>query len=169
MVGDNVSVCVRVRPLLGKEGQCGERSIVSIVGNTVVLEHPEDRAKQQQFTFDVALDSTVANDAESFASQEVVWNHVGSPLMESALEGFNVSLLAYGQTGSGKREPASRAAAFAQTMTIARSFEPFTLVATGHILCLAAPAIQASFPGCAPSSSVASGQIGRIVVAATSP
>jgi hypothetical protein len=34
-------------------------------------------------------------------SQEMVYTHVG-PLVQSALDGFNVCIFAYGQTGSGK-------------------------------------------------------------------
>ncbi|CAI0378969.1 unnamed protein product, partial [Linum tenue] len=48
----------------------------------------------RNFTFDSVLDSN--------STQEDVFREVGIPLVQSALAGYNASILSYGQTGSGK-------------------------------------------------------------------
>ena len=51
------------------------------------------QSMDRTFAFDIAMGGT---------AQSEVFDRVGVPLIESAWEGFNVSLFAYGQTGSGK-------------------------------------------------------------------
>ncbi|CAN1290619.1 Kinesin-like protein KIN-12F [Linum perenne] len=48
----------------------------------------------RSFTFDSVLDSN--------STQEDLFQEVGIPLVQSALAGYNASVLSYGQTGSGK-------------------------------------------------------------------
>ena len=36
------------------------------------------------------------------ADQELVYKHIGLPVVKAAFEGFNACVLAYGQTGTGK-------------------------------------------------------------------
>ena len=43
-----------------------------------------------------------ASSSSKYADQNFVYNELGAPLLENALEGFNCAIFAYGQTGSGK-------------------------------------------------------------------
>ena len=56
---------------------------------------------QRQFTFDYVFDS-FTEEEDKVATQRVVWDAIGAPVLEAAWGGYNVSLFAYGQTGSGK-------------------------------------------------------------------
>jgi hypothetical protein len=58
----------------------------------------------KMFTFDFVHWSTghEALDAGHFASQEVVFQDIGIPIVDNAIGGYNCTLFAYGQTGSGK-------------------------------------------------------------------
>ena len=37
-----------------------------------------------------------------YASQKVVYENLGAPMLKNALEGYNCTMFAYGQTGAGK-------------------------------------------------------------------
>jgi Kinesin motor domain len=94
----NVRVAVRCRPMSGKEDQMGCKSCIAIQGSTVTVTPPpeegEDRGREaKSFTFDYAFgdDST----------QALVYKSLGAPVVEKALQGYNVTIFAYGQTGSG--------------------------------------------------------------------
>jgi Kinesin motor domain len=94
----NVKVAVRCRPMSGKEDQMGCKSVVQCQGSTVTVTPPpeegEDRKSEaKSFTFDYAFgdDST----------QALVYKSLGAPVVEKALQGYNVTIFAYGQTGSG--------------------------------------------------------------------
>eukprot|EP01062_Namystynia_karyoxenos_P047373 TRINITY_DN3568_c0_g1_i1.p1 TRINITY_DN3568_c0_g1~~TRINITY_DN3568_c0_g1_i1.p1 ORF type:complete len:1015 (+),score=211.76 TRINITY_DN3568_c0_g1_i1:76-3120(+) len=60
------------------------------------------RAHQQRtFAFDFAFDS--ADPASpTYVSQQILWDRLGSRLLDNVMEGYNGCLFAYGQTGSGK-------------------------------------------------------------------
>eukprot|EP00753_Platysulcus_tardus_P010615 PLAT290.1.p1 GENE.PLAT290.1~~PLAT290.1.p1 ORF type:complete len:722 (-),score=387.59 PLAT290.1:83-2248(-) len=89
----NVQVAVRCRPLNKKEIEMSCADIVRIDGDSVILA-PTDGSAERPFTFDhaYAMDTT----------QDTVYGHLGKPLVEKAMEGFNGTIFAYGQTGSGK-------------------------------------------------------------------
>ena len=55
----------------------------------------------QVFAFDNCFWSFCESDSH-FASQEVVYNELGVPILESSFQGYNACIFAYGQTGSGK-------------------------------------------------------------------
>lgn len=93
----NVAVCVRLRPMTRREHG---PAVVRMCSNTVLVDvetepifGPPGR-EHRQFAYDVCMDETV--------SQEELYEHVGGPIVRSALAGFNGTLFAYGQTGSGK-------------------------------------------------------------------
>jgi Kinesin motor domain len=93
-----VRVAVRCRPMSGKEDQMGCKSCIAIQGSTVTVTPPpeegDDRGREaKSFTFDYAFgdDST----------QALVYKSLGAPVVEKALQGYNVTIFAYGQTGSG--------------------------------------------------------------------
>ncbi|KAF6723702.1 Kinesin-like protein KIF16B [Oryzias melastigma] len=62
-------------------------------------EKAKDREKT--FSFDFAFDST-DTESSTFASQEKIFQELGSGVLKAAFEGFNACMFAYGQTGSGK-------------------------------------------------------------------
>ncbi|MED6174672.1 Kinesin-like protein KIN-14B [Stylosanthes scabra] len=88
----NIRVCCRTRPLFEDEGPS-------------VIEFPND------FTIRVNTgDESLSNIKKDFEFDRVYGPHVGQaelftdvqPLVQSALDGYNVSIFAYGQTNSGK-------------------------------------------------------------------
>ncbi|CAK9301838.1 unnamed protein product [Gordionus sp. m RMFG-2023] len=90
---ENVKVVVRCRPLTERE---------KIEKFNEVLELNEDNGSItiksnndiKTFTFDKIFGPS--------SEQEVIYNMVASPLVESVIEGYNGTILAYGQTGTGK-------------------------------------------------------------------
>ncbi|KAM9148338.1 stAR-related lipid transfer protein 9 isoform 1-T1 [Pangshura tecta] len=107
----NVKVAVRVRPLSKRENAEGRRIIVEVdekvakVRNIKVdnrLEGPWDtREKIVAFGFDFCYWSVDPEDPK-YASQEVVFQDLGTSVLSGAFKGYNICLFAYGQTGSGK-------------------------------------------------------------------
>ncbi|XP_042189389.1 kinesin-like protein KIF27 isoform X2 [Callorhinchus milii] len=85
-----VKVAVRIRPLLPKEILHNHQVCVRVVPNTQQVVIGKDRA----FTFDFVFGQKSA--------QEEVYSSCIKPLIISAIEGYNATVLAYGQTGSGK-------------------------------------------------------------------
>ncbi|PIA46457.1 hypothetical protein AQUCO_01500179v1 [Aquilegia coerulea] len=88
----NVKVYCRTRPLFEDEG-------------TSIVEYPDD------FTIRINTgDDSVTNQKKDFEFDRVYGPHVGQgelfhdvqPFVQSALDGYNVSIFAYGQTHSGK-------------------------------------------------------------------
>ena len=83
----NVSVAVRIRPLLPKEKLASEQSCVRIVPSSNQLILGKDRA----FTFDCILSSKT--------TQDEVYKRCVSGLVKGCFEGYNATVFAYGQTG----------------------------------------------------------------------
>lgn len=88
----NIKVVCRTRPLFEDEGPS-------------IVEYPDD------FTIRVITgDDSISNPRKDFEFDRVYGPHVGQaelfndvqPLVQSALDGYNVSIFAYGQTHSGK-------------------------------------------------------------------
>ncbi|KAK7306409.1 hypothetical protein VNO77_44348 [Canavalia gladiata] len=81
-----VKVIVRMRPLCQDKDE----------GDPIVQKISDDSLSinSQTFTFDSVADMA--------ATQLDIFEHVGVPLVENCLAGFNSSVFAYGQTGSGK-------------------------------------------------------------------
>lgn len=55
----------------------------------------------KEFTFDYSYWSHESEDF-NFASQEKVYDDLGTEVVDCAFEGYNACVFAYGQTGSGK-------------------------------------------------------------------
>ncbi|XP_062100325.1 kinesin-like protein KIN-14B [Humulus lupulus] len=88
----NIKIVCRTRPLFEDEGPS-------------IVEYPDD------FTIRVLTgDDSISNPKKDFEFDRVYGPHVGQaelfndvqPLVQSALDGYNVSIFAYGQTHSGK-------------------------------------------------------------------
>lgn len=94
---DRVTVAVRVRPRPGTQGvlRVGDdgSSIVAVQGDAGSCGEGGSTS-ESRFKFG----SCFGEDA----TQVQVYEKVGLPMLEHALQGYNCSLLHYGQTGSGK-------------------------------------------------------------------
>src|SRR5207244_4355529 len=55
-----------------------------------------DRSQRERET------ATQAVDTNPFADQAYVYKRCGRPVVQAALDGYNVCIFAYGQTGAGK-------------------------------------------------------------------
>ncbi|KAJ1426703.1 P-loop containing nucleoside triphosphate hydrolase, partial [Sesbania bispinosa] len=81
-----VKVIVRMRPLCQDKDE-GDPIVQKLSNDSLSI-------NGQTFTFDSVADME--------ATQLDIFEHVGVPLVENCLAGFNSSVFAYGQTGSGK-------------------------------------------------------------------
>lgn len=99
-----VRVAVRVRPFTTQELQLVDnRCAVRFDDGCVVVDSDAGlEAGEVRFSFDHCFWSFSREQDLPFASQEMVYETLGSPLVDKALEGFNVCLFAYGMTSSGK-------------------------------------------------------------------
>ncbi|XP_052039274.1 stAR-related lipid transfer protein 9 isoform X2 [Apodemus sylvaticus] len=107
----NVQVAVRVRPLSQRETKEGGRIIVEVddkvakIRNVKVDSRPESfgdtREKVVAFGFDYCYWSVNPEDPH-YASQEAVFQDLGTEVLSGAAKGYNICLFAYGQTGTGK-------------------------------------------------------------------
>ncbi|XP_039088776.1 stAR-related lipid transfer protein 9 [Hyaena hyaena] len=107
----NVRVAVRVRPLSKREIKEGGRIIMEVAGkvakirNLKVDSRPDgfgdSREKVVAFGFDYCYWSVNPEDPQ-YASQDVLFQDLGTEVLSGAAKGYNICLFAYGQTGSGK-------------------------------------------------------------------
>ena len=101
MEHQNVIVSVRVRPINERERAMGASAVVvSMEGARTTIVHPE-RDRRHVFSYDHSFWSC-QEDSPAFATQQLIFDRLGRPLLRRALEGYNCCLFAYGQTGSGK-------------------------------------------------------------------
>ncbi|XP_076230958.1 osmotic avoidance abnormal protein 3 [Calliopsis andreniformis] len=96
-MSESVKVAVRCRPMNARELQQGCRNVVTIdsLSKCCTLECPAGGAgngKVYQF------DATFGPEATT----ELVYENVGSVIVEAVLDGYNGTVFAYGQTGCGK-------------------------------------------------------------------
>ncbi|XP_063803722.1 stAR-related lipid transfer protein 9 [Pseudophryne corroboree] len=107
----NVRVALRVRPLCKRENAEGARIVVNVDDKlarirNLKLDYKSDgcgdtRERLIEFGFDYCYWSVDPEDPK-YASQEVVFQDLGTTVLTEAINGYNVCLFAYGQTGSGK-------------------------------------------------------------------
>ncbi|XP_040266919.1 stAR-related lipid transfer protein 9 [Bufo bufo] len=107
----NVKVALRVRPLSKREHAEEARVIVNVdekiarIRNIKLDYKPESggdtRERLSEFGFDYCYWSVDPEDPK-YASQEVIFQDLGTTVLSEAISGYNVCLFAYGQTGSGK-------------------------------------------------------------------
>eukprot|EP01039_Chlorochromonas_danica_P009989 gene9989-11047_t len=90
----NVKVAVRCRPMSRKEMDRGCSNIVQVVDNVLTIKGADGNYEDKTFTFDHVYDGN--------STQVQVYQDLGRPVVNQALEGFNGTIFAYGQTGSGK-------------------------------------------------------------------
>lgn len=100
----SVKVAVRVRPFNKREIDLDCSNIIRMVDNKTVIQNPKSSGHDEdakEFTFDHSYWSFDESDAH-FASQSLVFQHLGKEIVSDAIEGYNSCIFAYGQTGSGK-------------------------------------------------------------------
>lgn len=105
----NVKVVVRVRPFLEREQ--GGKNLIEMNPHTqsTTIHHPSPAASKndkrnvapREFYFDRSFNSLDPN-SDHFASQETVYDNIGSEFLDHNMEGYHTCIFAYGQTGSGK-------------------------------------------------------------------
>ena len=86
---DNVKVYVRVRPHSSDPGEANSSSISAASKNEIYFDNGV-----KKFSVDHVFDKK--------ATQSNIFSKIGKPIVDSALQGYNGTVLAYGQTGSGK-------------------------------------------------------------------
>ncbi len=101
-----VQVAVRMRIFNQREKDAQAERIIRMtreeVGSKTFIRNP-DTQEEKEFKFDYSFNSHKDDPAVGpYATQNTVFEDLGRPVMNSALEGSNVCLFAYGQTGAGK-------------------------------------------------------------------
>ncbi|KAF7281404.1 hypothetical protein GWI33_004786 [Rhynchophorus ferrugineus] len=102
----SVKVAVRVRPFNQREKDMDAQLIIQMSGKTTGILNckantRDENIRYKEFTFDHSYWSH-SNESENYASQEMVYNDLGTEVVDCAFEGYNACVFAYGQTGSGK-------------------------------------------------------------------
>jgi hypothetical protein len=91
--GENIKVCLRIRPLNVSEKGRNDTKSLTIMNDTQVLF--TSKQLRRNYTFNLVFDET--------SSQEDIFYHCSiNKLIDSAMDGYSVTIFAYGQTGSGK-------------------------------------------------------------------
>jgi hypothetical protein len=89
----------------------GAKGLIRMQGNQTILDPPDpsqvssSRAIEKApklFTFDKSYWSACLKDEPGYASQQTLYDDLGSELLDHSFQGFNCCIFAYGQTGSGK-------------------------------------------------------------------
>lgn len=102
----SVKVAVRVRPFNQREIDLEAKPIIQMRGKTTGILNckantRDENIRYKEFTFDYSYWSQDSF-SSSFASQEQVYNDLGTEVVDCAFQGYNACVFAYGQTGSGK-------------------------------------------------------------------
>ncbi|XP_019849545.1 PREDICTED: kinesin-like protein KIF13B [Amphimedon queenslandica] len=97
-----VKVAVRVRPFNKREIGMGTKCVIDMEGNQTILDSQSTRKGVKTFAFDHCFWSIDPNNTRKFASQDTVFEALGTDILENSFEGYNACIFAYGQTGSGK-------------------------------------------------------------------
>lgn len=97
---ENVKVAVRVRPFNRREIELNQQSVVEILDTNKICLRNYQKATTKTFQFDHCFDST--SESSPLATQEKVYECLGSDALDNLISGYNACIFAYGQTGSGK-------------------------------------------------------------------
>ncbi|KAK3094106.1 hypothetical protein FSP39_024188, partial [Pinctada imbricata] len=65
-------------------------------------EYADSRERVKHFSFDFCYDSTLTPQRPEYASQQLVFQDLGTEVLQAAFEGYNACVFAYGQTSTGK-------------------------------------------------------------------
>ena len=90
---ENIKVCLRIRPMSLQEKSRNDVSCIEPVSNEqLILTHKNLR---RSYTFNLVF-------GQESSQEDVFFNCSMDKLIDSALDGYSVTVFAYGQTGSGK-------------------------------------------------------------------
>ena len=90
---ENIKVCLRIRPMsLQEKSRNDESCIETVSGEQLLLSHKNLR---RSYTFNLVF-------GPESSQEDVFFNCSIDKLIDSALDGYSVTIFAYGQTGSGK-------------------------------------------------------------------
>lgn len=92
-----IKVSIRLRPLNKRELGVGAKNAIAIDGVKCTATSGNET---KTFSYDECFWSF--DKSQDFASQEIVFDSIGTQLLKHALDGYNCCLMAYGQTGAGK-------------------------------------------------------------------
>lgn len=102
----SIVVGMRLRPLVGHEA--GQKPVFRVANNQINIiqqnlakEDQEAVANEGPWSFDHVMDSSDHADP-NYVDNDKCYQHMGRPLVESVLQGYNACLFCYGQTGTGK-------------------------------------------------------------------
>ncbi|XP_065183133.1 kinesin-II 85 kDa subunit-like [Sycon ciliatum] len=94
----NVQVAIRCRPFNDAEKAQGSTRVIKMSGQKVTIHNPapggSGQHKDKEFFYDYCYFWDAKTDA--------IYDSLGAPLLNKALDGYNATIFAYGQTGSGK-------------------------------------------------------------------
>lgn len=105
----SVQVAVRARPFSKRELDAGSQFCIEMRRQSTIIfksglssgKGISGKSNAKEFVYDFSYWSVDPRD-EGFTSQEKVFSDLGTPVLNSAFEGYNACVFAYGQTGSGK-------------------------------------------------------------------
>jgi hypothetical protein len=90
---ENIKVCLRIRPMNLQEKSRNDQSCIEAVNNEqLILSH---KNLHRTYTFNIVF-------SPESSQEDVFFNCSIDKLIDSALDGYSVTIFAYGQTGSGK-------------------------------------------------------------------
>ena len=90
---ENIKVCLRIRPMSLQEKSRNDTSCIEPVSNEqLILSHKNLR---RSYTFNIVF-------SPESSQEDIFFNCSIDKLIDSALDGYSVTIFAYGQTGSGK-------------------------------------------------------------------
>ena len=90
---ENIKVCLRIRPMSLQEKSRNDKECIETVSNEqLILTHKHLR---RSYTFNLVF-------GQESSQEDVFFNCSINKLIDSALDGYSVTIFAYGQTGSGK-------------------------------------------------------------------
>ena len=90
---ENIKVCLRIRPMSLQERSRNDKECIETVSNEqLILTHKHLR---RSYTFNLVF-------GQESSQEDVFFNCSINKLIDSALDGYSVTIFAYGQTGSGK-------------------------------------------------------------------
>eukprot|EP00755_Sulcionema_specki_P031042 Sspe_Gene.2054::Locus_680_Transcript_1_1_Confidence_1.000_Length_2886::g.2054::m.2054/K10394/KIF3A; kinesin family member 3A len=93
--GGSVQVAVRVRPYTAADGgDCRECVVVDHDEGTVKVKDQDGKRAERAFAYQTVFPTT--------AQQVDVFEKIGRPMVDTAIDGYNTTLFTYGQTSSGK-------------------------------------------------------------------
>ncbi|CAK4271273.1 unnamed protein product [Aphanomyces euteiches] len=111
---NNIRIFLRIKPSKKVRQNCKQLQIQSLLRQVSGFFSWEEEQSQIEYNIPKDVASGLINNSRTHykfkfdaligmdAKQEEVFDRVGRPCVENALQGFNSTIFAYGQTGSGK-------------------------------------------------------------------